>query len=97
MKILEKIPKQCVKMSLNREIDRIIENNPDHQMKIHYEELYNTAIWELKVSWLYVEHLLSIINEIKSLNKDVLIEAIIDNWLHRHNIDKLIHARVLFD
>ena len=72
-------------------------NHPDHQMRIHYEELYNVALEELKASWFYISQLLSILDEVELLNKDILINTIIKNWLERYNLDKLIHARILFD
>jgi hypothetical protein len=66
-------------------------------MRIHYEELFTTATGELVAANLYIEHLLWVIDEIKTLNKDTLLDKIIENWLERYELDKMCHARVLFD
>lgn len=62
-----------------------------------FEEMYESAVWELQAANLYIKHLLSIIDEIQELNKDMLIDKLIENWLERHHLDKLCHSRVLFD
>ena len=72
-------------------------NHPDHQLKEHYKELFETSVRELQMSRLHVDFLLNIIEEIDSLNRDTLIEKIIENWLERYELDKLCHSRVLFD
>ena len=71
-------------------------NHPDHQLKEHYKELFETSVKELQMSRLHVDFLLNLIEEIDSLNKDTLIEKIIENGLERYELDKLCHAREIF-
>lgn len=68
-------------------------NHPNH----NYEKLYGIAINQLEASNLYIRQLISIIEEIQALNKDKLIDKLIENWLERHDLDRLCHSRVLFE
>ncbi len=68
----------------------------DKEMRKHYEELFIASVDELKMYRLYVEHLLQILDEVKELTNDELLKAIIENGINRHNLDKLIHSKLLF-
>jgi len=56
-----------------------------------------SCIGELQYTNLMVEHLLSVLSEVESMTSDELAKAIIKNGIERHNIDKLVHARMLFE
>lgn len=64
--------------------------------KITTKELLESAINELRFSNLQIEYLKSVINEIETITDDVLIKSVIKNTKERHNLDKLIHANLLF-
>ena len=65
-------------------------------MREHFEELFNTSVWELKFANLQIEHLKASLHEIQVIVKDPLIERVIENSLERSNLDKFIHTRLLF-
>ena len=65
------------------------------ELKEHYQELYEVAVKEHQFGLLCVEHLKSVLNEIKVLD-DKLYGLIAENGLNRHEIDKVIHAKTLF-
>lgn len=66
-------------------------------IKDHYKESFNTAISELKFEKMNVDFLRTTLEEIETLTKDVLIKTIIWNMLERHELDKQVHARILFN
>ena len=66
----------------------------DHYVK--YKDLTASAISELTFKNLMVEHLLSIIDEVIEICDDELACAVLENGINRHELDKLIHAKLLF-
>jgi len=67
----------------------------DKELLKHYKELFTTSCNELQFARLQVEHLYSVLDEllvfVNGLEKDV-----IENALQKHQLDKLIHAKLLF-
>jgi len=68
----------------------------DSEMKIHYKELFETSVNELKFQRLLNDSLISIIDECITISKDVLVCAVLENAKNRYELDKLIHSRNLF-
>lgn len=64
----------------------------------HYKTLFEAAVSELEFEKMKVSYLYQVLDEVHVLTQkeDVLIAAIIENAKNRHNLDKLIHTRVLF-
>ena len=58
-------------------------------------KLLESAIKELQFSNLQTAYLLSVLNELESFT-GTLEKAVIKNAKERHEIDKLIHAKLLF-
>jgi hypothetical protein len=54
-----------------------------------------SAVKELQFANLQVQHLYSVLDEIELIT-GTLEKAIIKNAKERHNIDKLIHAKLIF-
>ena len=63
----------------------------------YYKELSDIGIGELKFERMNVEHLVSVLEEIKTFTKDELVKAVIEKELNRYNLDKIIHAKTLFN
>lgn len=63
----------------------------------HYKELLEASISELRFEKLSVSHLLSVLNEVETMTTDKLAKKVIENGIERHNLDKLIHARGVFE
>jgi len=65
------------------------------ELYLHYKELYETAVKELRFSNLKEENLKNLIDEVKvlletSIPKN-LIQKVIENGVEKHHLDKLIH------
>lgn len=60
------------------------------------ESLLQTVSWEHRFQLLQVQLLVNWLEEIKSMTTDPLTKSVISNLIERHNLDKLIHARILF-
>jgi len=60
------------------------------------KELIEAGIGELKFEKMNVEHLKSIIDEVHTLG-DKTVKMVIENGLERHVLDKIIHAKKLFN
>lgn len=65
------------------------------EMRIHYQELFETSISELHFANLQIEHLYSVLDELITFT-GTLEKAVIENAINRHELDKLIHAKLLF-
>lgn len=65
------------------------------EMHEHYKELFETAVSELKYEKMNVSFLYSLIEELEVLWDD-LVKAVIENGKNRHELDKIIHAKLLF-
>ncbi len=59
------------------------------------KELLRTAIEELNFYILRNKMLISLIDEIKTINTDKLIDKIINNGLERYNLDAIIHNKLI--
>jgi hypothetical protein len=72
-------------------------NKPNFRedMYEHYKELFTTSVNELHFTSLQVEHLYSVLDELLTLVNG-LEKTVIENALQRHELDKLIHAKLLF-
>jgi hypothetical protein len=90
-----------LKKELKRYKKRLHNKRADHlaakDMKEHYEDLFNAGVRELRFKNICVEHLLTIIDEVYELTKDETIKDLIENGKNRHNLDKIIHAKKIFN
>lgn len=67
------------------------------ELREHYESLFNTWVWELQFAKIQTQQLYNLLEEIKKLTNDKPIKKYIENWLEKHELNKAIHARNLFD
>jgi len=58
------------------------------------EDLFDSAINELRFSNMQKEQLLSILNELEVIG-DWLTKQIVKNWKERYNLDTIIHNKSL--
>ena len=65
--------------------------------KKDYELMLESSLSELKFEKLQVALLYNALDEIKTISDDCLVKKVIDNTIERHNLDKLIHAKKLFN
>lgn len=61
------------------------------------KELLKTAIKELQFEKLQVYALRNALEEIETFTDDTLAISVIQNTLERHEIDKLIHTKLIFN
>ena len=70
------------------------------ELKIHYQELFETAMKELDLEKLSVEFLLGVLCESETLAekgiKSKIIKAVIQNAKERHYLDKMINQSLIF-
>lgn len=66
-------------------------------MREHYESLLRTWVGELQFELLQVETLKNALEEITAMTNDPLAKKAAEMAIERHNVDKLIHARKLFE
>ena len=66
------------------------------EMRDHYQELFETSVNELRFSNLQISHLKSILDEVHELGDEV-VKAVIENGKNRNELDKIIHAKKLFE
>ena len=62
----------------------------------HYKELLEVGISELKFSNMLNDSLLGTLSEIETFTSDKLAKEVIKNAKERYNLDKIVHARVIF-
>ena len=62
----------------------------------HYKELLEVGVSGLKFSNMLNDSLLGTLSEIETFTSDKLAKEVIKNAKERYNLDKIIHARVLF-
>ena len=65
------------------------------EMCQHYHELSDTGIQELKFERMNVDYLLSVLDEVKTIGGE-LVGAVVENAVNRHQLDKVIHAKMIF-
>ena len=63
----------------------------------HYKELFETSFKELKFANMQVQYLNSVLEEIESFTDDEMVKAVIENSRNRHMLDKIIHAKKIFE
>lgn len=61
------------------------------------EALFNAGMGELTFANQQNAHLLSVLNELQALSKDPIITKIIELEKERYQLNKIIHAKMLFD
>lgn len=66
------------------------------EMKEHYQELFESSLGELRFEKLQVASLENIIDEIYVISDDELVKAVIENHRNRRALDKIIHAKRVF-
>jgi hypothetical protein len=67
--------------------------------KKKYEDtqaVIDASVGELQFANLQIEALYGALDEIRSMTTDPLSKKVCDMAIERHNIDKLIHSRMLF-
>ena len=81
----------------------------EKNMKEHYKEqseiyidmyhkyvaLFDSAVRELTTKNMMVEYLLDTLHEIKALDEDSIETAIAKNAIDRHNLDMIIHNKLV--
>lgn len=60
-------------------------------------DLADSWLRELSFSLIQISLLKNALEEINTINKCPLIEKVIDNYLERHELDKIIHAKKIFN
>ena len=60
------------------------------ETSIMYNDLYKSAVNELKFKNLCVDYLMSVLNEVHELG-DEMTKAVIENAKNRHELNKIIH------
>lgn len=60
------------------------------------DSLLNAVSWEHRFQLIQVQILLNWLEEIKSMTSDPLTKKLVSNLIERHELDKLIHTRILF-
>lgn len=60
-------------------------------------EILKAWVWELCFSNMQNDYLWSVLDEVEVMTNDPLTKAVIKNAKERHHLDKLIHARKLFE
>ena len=63
--------------------------------KTDTDRFNDSAIDELHFANMQVAHLLSVLNEVKTISGDFLTQEVVRNGLDRHELDKLIHAKII--
>lgn len=66
-------------------------------MREHYESLLHAWVWELRFSNMQNEYLLSVLDEVEVMTDDPLTKSVVKNAKERYQLDRLIHARKLFE
>lgn len=62
-----------------------------------HKSLLDTSVGELRFANLQIEALYNALDEIVSMTNDPLAKKVAEMAKERHNIDKMIHARKLFE
>ena len=65
--------------------------------KLLAQDLLNSSVNELRFAMLQILHLKTTLQEIEEMTDDTLVKGIVKNALERHEMDKLIHTRNLFN
>jgi hypothetical protein len=63
----------------------------------YYKELSDVGMTELKFKNLQVDFLYNLLDEIESVTDSELIKSIIENGKNRYELDKIIHAKKIFN
>ena len=63
----------------------------------YYKSLFEAGVSELKAEKLNVDYLLSVLDEIQEISSEGIVKSVIENAINRHNLDKAIHAKKLFN
>ena len=58
--------------------------------------IIDSAVGELRFANLQIEALYNALDEVGAMTDDPLARKVVEMAKERHNIDKLIHARILF-
>lgn len=68
--------------------------------KKKYEDTHailDAGVWELRFSNMSIEFLYNALDEIVSMTSDPLTKKVAEMAMERHQVDKMIHARKLFE
>ena len=65
--------------------------------KKDYELMLESALSELKFYRLQTDALCNSLSEIGTINEDNIVNRVIENTIERYNLDKLIHAKKIFN
>lgn len=72
------------------------QKNANKELVKHYKALFETSCSEHKFQLLQVELLKSALNNIASFTNDPLAKRMIELAIEQHNLDKIVHARLIF-
>ena len=78
-----------------KKMKKKIKNKKKQEQK-QEQELFEASIGELRYEKMNVSYLLSVLDELYTIG-DTLTQAVIENAKERHNLDKIIHAKILFN
>lgn len=67
------------------------------EMREHYESLFSVWVWELHFEKMQWEHYKNLLQEVKEIINDNLSKEIINNWIEKWNLNKLVHAKNIFN
>lgn len=67
------------------------------EMKEHYHDLFKVSSKEHRFQLLRADHLRSVLDEILTFTDESLVKAVIENAKERDDLDKCIHAKVIFN
>jgi len=76
--------------------NKTAQSRANKELYIHYRELSDAAVGELRFKNMKVEYLLGVLDEIESFTNEILVKSVIKNAKERNNLDTLIHAKLLF-
>ena len=62
----------------------------------HYEDLFKTSMKQIRFLNMQVDFLKNVLEEIKTIGEDTLVERVIDNALNRSLIDVDCQTRAIF-
>ena len=85
-----------------KNLERYIDNQEaqklaNKEMTTHYKQLFETTCKEHRFQLLQVEFLKNELEQIISFTNDNLAKKAAEMAIERHNLDKIIHARKIFE
>lgn len=91
---------ESLKNTFNKQVklDKAINEHKEGELsKSHIQELYEASVRELNFEKISSNYLFCVLEEIETITNDVLVKEIVNNAIARHEIDKMCHARTIFE